>query len=57
MKRAPVRQRRTLADGRRLLCVACPVCDGRHWLPVAEFGTCPRKPGRAPFAIAGKVGR
>lgn len=46
MKRATIRQRRTLADGRRLVQVVCPVCDGRHWVP-ADLSTsdCPRRPG------------
>lgn len=46
MKRALIRQRRTLADGRRLVNVVCPLCDGRHWLP-ADTTThhCPRRPG------------
>ncbi|EUA04655.1 hypothetical protein I547_3083 [Mycobacterium kansasii 824] len=43
---ATIRQRRTLADGRRLINVVCPVCDGRHWIPTADtVGRCPRKPG------------
>jgi hypothetical protein len=45
VKRAIVRQRRTLADGRRLLLVVCPVCDHRHWVPLANTARCPRKPG------------
>lgn len=46
MNRAAVRARRTLADGRRLVNIVCPVCDGRHWLPAADtVGRCPRKPG------------
>ncbi len=46
MKRAVIRQRRTLADGRRLVQVACPICGVRHWLP-ADTTThqCPRRPG------------
>ena len=53
MKRAVVKQRRQLADGRRLVNVVCPACDGRHWMAQADTGCCPRKPGR--FAIAGGV--
>lgn len=50
MKRAIVRQRRRLAEGRHLLQVVCPVCDGRHWLPAADtIAACPRRPGT--FAI------
>ena len=49
MKRAIIRQRRTLADGRRLVCIVCPICDHRHWTPDADTGTCPRRPG--PFTI------
>jgi hypothetical protein len=49
VKRAIVKQRRTLGDGRRLVNVFCPVCDGRHWMPVSESAQCPRKPGS--FAI------
>lgn len=46
MKRAIVKQRRTLADGRRLVQVVCPICQGRHWLPAdATQATCPRRPG------------
>jgi hypothetical protein len=51
MKHAIVTQRRTLGDGRRLVNVLCPVCDGRHWMPAADTAQCPSKPGR--FAIAG----
>jgi hypothetical protein len=51
VKRAIVKQRRELADGRRLVNVVCPVCDHRHWMAKADTGCCPRKPGR--FAIAG----
>ncbi len=43
MKRAVIRGRRTLADGRRLVQVVCPHCDGRHWLPADTTpATCPR---------------
>lgn len=46
MKRATIRQRRTLADGRRLINVVCPVCDGRHWLPAnTTESDCPRRSG------------
>ena len=46
MKRAVIRQRRTLADGRRLVQVVCPVCDGRHWVPAdSTTSDCPRRPG------------
>lgn len=45
MKRAKVIARRQLADGRRLLQIACPVCSHRHWLPATATGRCPRKPG------------
>lgn len=43
MKRAKVIHRRTLADGRMMVNVACPVCDRRHWLPRTEVGHCPRR--------------
>ena len=49
MKRAVVRQRRRDNAGRELVCVVCPVCDGRHWLTAATTGTCPRRGGR--FAV------
>lgn len=39
MTRAIIRRRRTLADGRRLVNVVCPVCDGRHWIS-ADAGGC-----------------
>ena len=46
MKHAVIRQRRTLADGRRLVNIVCPVCDGRHWLPAETTkAECPRRPG------------
>jgi hypothetical protein len=46
MKRATVRQRRTLADGRRLLQIVCPICNGRHWVPAdTNTSDCPRRPG------------
>jgi hypothetical protein len=51
VKHAIVKQRRTLGDGRRLVNVLCPICDGRHWMPAEDTAQCPRKPGR--FAIAG----
>ncbi len=50
MKRAKITQRRTLADGKLMVNVVCPVCEHRHWLPVTTVGHCPRRPGR--FAIA-----
>lgn len=53
MKRATVRQRRTLVDGRRLVNVACPVCEHRHWLPDTGTGRCPRKSGSFAIAAAG----
>lgn len=49
MKRAKIVHRRTLADGSTVVNVCCPVCDRRHWLPLAAVGHCPRKCGR--FAI------
>lgn len=55
MKTALIRQRRTLADGRRLVNVACPMCDRRHWIPAAGTGKCPRRPGR--FTIADATAR
>lgn len=46
MKRAVIRQRRTLGDGRRLVNVVCPICDGRHWMPAnTTLANCPRRPG------------
>jgi hypothetical protein len=50
VKRASVRQRRTLQDGHRVINVVCPICDHRHWLPDAVTGRCPRRPGA--FTIA-----
>lgn len=38
MKRAAIRARRTLADGRRLIQVVCPYCQHRHWQPDAVTG-------------------
>ena len=49
MKAATVKKRRRLADGRRLVNVVCPACDGRHWLPDDHTGECPRRP--ATFTI------
>ena len=50
MKKATViRARRTLADGRRLLQVVCPLCEHRHWLPETSTGVCPRR--RTAFTI------
>jgi hypothetical protein len=46
MKRAKVCQRRTLADGKLMVNVVCPVCEHRHWLPLSASGECPRRPGR-----------
>ena len=51
-KRAKVIAHRTLADGRRFVCVVCCVCDRRHWLPDRPDGRCPRKPGQ--FTMGGK---
>ena len=51
MKAAKVVARRQLGDGRRLVQVVCPQCDGRHWLPAVGTGACPRKPGA--FTIGG----
>ncbi|MCV7285355.1 hypothetical protein H7J87_08440 [Mycolicibacterium wolinskyi] len=54
LKTAPVRRTRRLADGRRLVHIVCPVCDGRHWLPDRRGEVlCPRLPQRAPFQIDG----
>jgi hypothetical protein len=55
VKRATVKGRRTLGDGRRLINIACPVCNGMHWMAAAESGRCPRKPGS--FTIAERVTR
>jgi hypothetical protein len=52
VKRAVVRQRRTLGDGRRLVNVVCPFCEGRHWLPASATGSCPRRSTPAAFTIA-----
>lgn len=49
-KTAKIRQRRTLADGSRLVNIVCPVCDHRHWIPAAGVGNCPRRTGS--FTIA-----
>lgn len=46
MKRAAIRQRRTLADGRKFVCVVCPICQHRHWVPAdTSTSDCPRRPG------------
>ena len=46
MKRATIRGRRPLGDGRRLVNIVCPICDGRHWMPAnTQTHECPRKPG------------
>lgn len=50
VKAAVVRGRRTGPDGARLVNVVCPRCDGRHWVPDADAGWCPRR--RLPFRIA-----
>jgi hypothetical protein len=51
VKRAKIAQRRTLADGKTVVYVVCPLCDHRHWLPLSHTGECPRRrPGR--FTIA-----
>ena len=55
IKTAQVRQRRTLADGRRLVNIVCPICDRRHWIQASGSGKCPRRPGR--FTIAADVVR
>ena len=45
-KRAIIRERRTLADGRRFVNVICPLCDRRHWIPADDdTGRCPRRLG------------
>jgi hypothetical protein len=43
VKRAVIRARRRLADGRRFVSVACPHCEHRHWLPEAATGFCVRR--------------
>lgn len=40
LKRAKIHTRRTLADGRRMIQVVCPVCDHRHWMRDADTGHC-----------------
>jgi len=45
MKPARIRQRRTLADGRKLINIECPLCDRQHWMREASVGDCPRRPG------------
>lgn len=46
MKTATIRQRRTLRDGKHLVQVVCPLCQGRHWIPATDtVGQCPRRPG------------
>jgi hypothetical protein len=47
---ATIKGRRTLGDGRQLINICCPVCDGRHWLPAKDTAECPRRPGS--FVIA-----
>jgi hypothetical protein len=43
VKRAVIRARRRLADGRRLVQVVCPVCEHRHWLREDQDGFCSRR--------------
>jgi hypothetical protein len=50
MRPAIVEQRRQLADGRRLVNVVCPACEGRHWLQEATTGFCSRR--NSTFTIA-----
>jgi hypothetical protein len=50
MRAAIVKQRRRLADGRRLVQVACPHCEHRHWLPEAVTGFCARR--NSTFSVA-----
>ena len=45
MKHARVIAHRTKPDGSRVMWVACPICDRRHWLPDAPAGRCSRRPG------------
>ncbi len=54
MKHAKVRARRTLSDGRELLQVVCPVCQGRHWLRDGTVGHCPRRPGRFTITVVSR---
>lgn len=45
-KTARVLAARRLADGRRLVQIVCPACDGRHWTPASDaVQQCPRKRG------------
>lgn len=46
VKRAKVVHRRTLADGKIVVRIVCPVCDHRHWLPASKVGHCPRRCGK-----------
>lgn len=55
MKRAQVQQRRTLGDGRRLVNMVCPHCDGRHWMAARPMGQCPRRGGA--FQIVGAAAK
>jgi hypothetical protein len=51
LKRAVIRARRRLADGRRLIQIVCPHCEHRHWLPEAVTGFCPRRTSTSTFTI------
>jgi hypothetical protein len=46
MKIAQIRQRRTLADGTRMVNIVCPFCEHHHWIRDGVSATCLRKPGR-----------
>lgn len=50
MKAAKVIARRRTPSGDIAIQIVCPVCDRRHWLPMADEGQCPRRFGR--FAIS-----
>jgi hypothetical protein len=52
MRAAQIRQRRHDHNGRELINVVCPRCNGRHWLRAAPTGYCPRRTTAAAFAIA-----
>jgi hypothetical protein len=51
VKRAVIRARRRLADGRRLIQVVCPHCEHRHWLAESATGFCPRRTSTPTFTI------
>jgi hypothetical protein len=58
MNTALVKQRGRNSLGKPNICIQCPTCKSRHWLPADQStAICPRRPGTTPFTITERSNR